>query len=186
MNRLARLNQLLESDDSPIDVNALVEGFEELFGNGEFVYCHCRYGTPRAKPEDASAPSEVSLTQAVTLNIHPELPLTRQLAIVEQIERARSQWVRREQADTQRSQLLKVRGCRSFYTPSMLRRFLGWEGENCAFPLCDEPQMFDADTTRTHWHLCITHRSRLLSVLTNNRKRRRQNHGATARKDTDA
>lgn len=74
--------------------------------------------------------------------------------------------VRQAHAEDEIKKELTSKGSR-LYTPAMLRRFLEWTGETCAFPLCDEPQMKPSGVhyyENTNWHLCVLHKKRFDNV----------------------
>lgn len=55
---------------------------------------------------------------------------------------------------------LKYGGQNKLYTNEMIQRFLNWEGDGCAFPLCESNRM-----PRSMWHLCKLHYGRYKQAM---------------------
>jgi hypothetical protein len=115
-------------------------------------------------PEPTKTPSEVTLTYTP----HPALSSERRIAAIGLIAHARESRLEKRVARKRRARLIG-RGD-DIYTPSMLRRFLEWDGEGCAFPLCDDLNGGVGMKTLTNWHLCGSHRAELLTFFRKQRK----------------
>ena len=159
------LPELLDAEDSPLDVTALLEGYDELL--------LAEWLAPKLEHFYRLNQEAGETEEAIE-----EIPMGGR-DFSEHLAFARQQIGQRQAEESYKESLLPSRG-KGRYTPEMLRRFLDWTGETCAFPLCDEPQTRPSGVhyyEGTNWHLCPLHRTRF--SITRGVHKWKKKHGRT-------
>jgi hypothetical protein len=92
---------------------------------------------------------------------------------------ARQQRIRKHREESFKKTLLPENP----FTPAMLRFYLEWTGDTCAFPLCDEPL---SAQLQNMWHLCSEHNTKRMLAINYRLTKIRRTHGTTTERNQRA